>query len=70
MNDILTIIIQYGLAGVVIYLFYTLITNDLRELRETLEKELEDLRRDIRELVEEIRLLRVEINRLREKAKE
>lgn len=65
MNDILTILIQYGLAGVVIYLFYKLITNDLREFRESIESELKSLRRDIRELVEEIRLLRVEIRRSR-----
>jgi chaperonin cofactor prefoldin len=64
-NDILTILIQYGLAGVVIYLFYKLITNDLREFRESIESELKSLRRDIRELVEEIRLLRVEIRRSR-----
>jgi len=54
MSDIVTILIQYGLAGVVIYLFYTLITNDLR-----------DLRQDIRELINEIKLLRVEIKESR-----
>ena len=54
MSDIVTILIQYGLAGVVIYLFYTLITNDLR-----------DLRQDIRELINEIKLLRVEIRESR-----
>jgi hypothetical protein len=58
MNDIVTILIQYGLAGVVIYLFYTLITNDLR-----------DLRQDIRELINEIKLLRVEIKNSRNRDK-
>jgi hypothetical protein len=58
MSDIVAILIQYGLAGVVIYLFYTLITNDLR-----------DLRQDIRELINEIKLLRVEIKELRNRDK-
>ncbi len=45
-NDtILTILVNYGLAGVVVYIFYKLIyifysltSNELKELRESIEK--------------------------------
>jgi hypothetical protein len=59
MNDLTTILTQFGLAGVVIYLFYTLLTNELR-----------DLRHEFKELVKEIRQLREEIKLLREHLRE
>lgn len=37
-NTLTTLIVNYGLAGVVIYIFYSLISNELRELRESIEK--------------------------------
>jgi hypothetical protein len=36
--DISTLLINYGLAGVVIYIFYRLISNELRELKEEVAK--------------------------------
>ena len=32
------IIMNYGLAGVVIFIFYKLITNDMRELKASIDK--------------------------------
>lgn len=46
-----TIILQYGLAGIVIYLFYLLLSNDLRDLK----NEIKNLRNEIHELVVELR---------------
>jgi hypothetical protein len=37
-DQILTILINYGLAGIVIYIFYVLLKNELHELRESIEK--------------------------------
>lgn len=45
------IILQYGLAGIVIYLFYLLISNDIRELK----NEIKNLRNEIHELIVELR---------------
>ena len=45
-DSLLQILINYGLAGVVIYIFYHLITNHLQELKESIEK----LNENVREL--------------------
>ena len=45
------ILIQYGLAGIVIYIFYQLIRNDLKELR----NEMRLLREVIYELVVQLK---------------
>jgi Na+/melibiose symporter-like transporter len=51
MNGIETILVNYGLAGVVIYIFYRLISQDLAELRD----EIKALRNDIENLITELR---------------
>lgn len=45
--DLTTFLLNYGLAGVVIYIFYTLITNDLKELK----NEIKELRKTIEILI-------------------
>jgi hypothetical protein len=50
--DLVSLLVNYGLAGVVIYIFYTLITNDLRELKNAMS-----------ELTREIQLLRESIKK-------
>lgn len=40
------LLLNYGLAGVVVYIFYKLISNDLRDLRD----EIKALREEIRNL--------------------
>jgi len=37
-DQILTILINYGLAGIVIYIFYVLIKNELHDLKESIDK--------------------------------
>ena len=37
-DQMLTILINYGLAGVVVYIFYMLMKNELRELRDSIER--------------------------------
>jgi len=37
-DQILTILINYGLAGIVIYIFYTLMKNELTELKESIDR--------------------------------
>jgi hypothetical protein len=37
-DQLVTIIVNYGLAGVVIYIFYMLFKNELSELRQSIEK--------------------------------
>jgi predicted PurR-regulated permease PerM len=37
-DQLVTIIVNYGLAGVVIYIFYMLFRNELSELRQSIEK--------------------------------
>ena len=37
-DQILTVLINYGLAGIVVYIFYTLFRNELRELKESIER--------------------------------
>jgi len=37
-DQMLTILINYGLAGIVVYIFYTLFRNELRELKESIER--------------------------------
>lgn len=38
-NDmIIQTLINYGLAGIVIFIFYKLITNELKELKESIDK--------------------------------
>ncbi|PNV81829.1 MAG: hypothetical protein C0179_00710 [Fervidicoccus sp.] len=47
---ILEVLINYGLAGIVVYIFYKLISNDLRDVRESIDK----LRNTIEELIKAI----------------
>jgi len=47
---LLEVLINYGLAGIVVYIFYKLISNDLREVRESIDK----LRSTIEELIKVI----------------
>jgi len=58
LNDLTTILVNYGLAGVVIYLFYTLVSQKLHNLEV-----------HIKELTAEISKLREEISMLREQLK-
>jgi len=51
MNGIESLLINYGLAGVVIYIFYRLISQDLTELRD----EIKALRSDIQNLITELK---------------
>jgi len=51
-DQLLTIVVNYGLAGVVVYIFYKLISNELHDLRE-----------EIKKLSEEIKALRDAISR-------
>ncbi len=44
-NELLTILINYGLAGIVVYIFYKLISNELRELKESIERLNENITR-------------------------
>jgi tetrahydromethanopterin S-methyltransferase subunit B len=48
-------IVNYGLAGVVIYIFYKLISNELRELKEEVKK----LRESIDALIKTLRSTKV-----------
>jgi Na+/melibiose symporter-like transporter len=48
-------VVNYGLAGVVIYIFYKLISNELRELKEEVKK----LRESIDALTKTIRNAKV-----------
>jgi len=52
-DQLLTLVVNYGLAGVVIYIFYTLLRNELHDLRE-----------EIRRLSEEIKALREYLSRV------
>lgn len=54
----LTILINYGIAGVVIYMFYTLISQRLSSL----ENHITELTKEISRLREEIARLRSAIN--------
>ena len=51
-EQLLTIVVNYGLAGVVVYIFYRLISNELHDLRD-----------EIKNLSEEIKALREAISR-------
>jgi len=44
------ILLNYGLAGVVVYIFYRLVSNELKEL----SGEMRELRKEIRALREEL----------------
>jgi hypothetical protein len=37
-DQLITILVNYGLAGIVIYIFYMLFKNELCELRQSIEK--------------------------------
>jgi len=51
--DVMNMLVQYGLAGVVIYLLFRLVFNDLS----TIKEELRAIKNEIRELREELRRL-------------
>jgi uncharacterized membrane protein YjfL (UPF0719 family) len=50
-EEAITMFIQYGLAGVVIYLLFRIVFNDLTSIKEELRSIREELRR-IREVLE------------------
>jgi low affinity Fe/Cu permease len=52
-DQLLTILVNYGLAGVVIYVFYALFKNELRSLKRAIER----LDERVRELSEKIEKL-------------
>jgi hypothetical protein len=55
--DLLQQLVNYGLAGIVIYMLFKLIYNDLRKLDERLlsiKHALEDVREELRKLREEL----------------
>jgi hypothetical protein len=58
-DQVLTILVNYGLAGVVIYVFYALFKNELRSLRRAIER----LDERVRELSERIERLIVALER-------
>ena len=37
-DQLVAIVVNYGLAGIVIYIFYMLFKNELNELRQSIEK--------------------------------
>jgi hypothetical protein len=37
-DQLITILVNYGLAGIVIYIFYMLFKNELSELKQSIEK--------------------------------
>jgi len=49
-NALIQYVVNYGLAGIVIYIFYRLISNELRELK----KEISRLRESIDKLIDKI----------------
>ncbi len=38
MNELVAIITNYGIAGLILYVFYKLVSNELRELRSELAR--------------------------------
>ena len=52
-DQLLTILVNYGLAGVVIYIFYALFKNELRSLKRAIER----LDERVRELSDKIERL-------------
>jgi hypothetical protein len=53
-DQLITILVNYGLAGVVIYIFYTLFKNELSELKQSIEKlnaKIEQLNQRIERLI-------------------
>jgi hypothetical protein len=50
-EEILTMMVQYGLAGIVIYLLFRIVFNDLQSIKQELVEIKEELRR-IREVLE------------------
>jgi hypothetical protein len=52
-DQVLTILVNYGLAGVVIYVFYTLFKNELRSLKRAIER-LDDRVRELSEKIEKL----------------
>jgi len=56
-TELLQQLVNYGLAGIVIYMLFKLVYNDLRKLDERLlsiKHALEDVREELRKLREEI----------------
>jgi len=51
--DVMNMLVQYGLAGVVIYLLFRLVFNDLS----TVKEELRGIKNEVHELREELRRL-------------
>lgn len=58
-DQLLTILVNYGLAGVVIYVFYALFKNELRSLKRAIER----LDERVRELSEKIERLIVALEK-------
>ncbi len=53
-EETIIILIQYGLAGVVIYLLFRIVFNDLQSIK----SELREIREELRAIKEEVRRLR------------
>jgi hypothetical protein len=58
-DQVLTILVNYGLAGVVIYVFYALFKNELRSLKRAIER----LDERVRELSDKIEKLTVALEK-------
>jgi hypothetical protein len=52
-DQLLTILVNYGLAGVVIYVFYALFKNELRSLKQAIER-LDERVRELSERIEKL----------------
>ena len=52
-DQLLTILVNYGLAGVVIYVFYALFKNELRSLKRAIER-LDERVRELSERIEKL----------------
>ncbi|MHC1627978.1 MAG: hypothetical protein ACXQTI_04000 [Candidatus Nezhaarchaeales archaeon] len=59
-NQLLNILMQYGLAGLAVYLMYKLMCNHIKTMTSTICKKMDEMR-------EEIRLLREKIEKLLER---
>jgi hypothetical protein len=44
-NQLLTLLTQYGIAGLILYVFYRLFSNELRDLRRSIEQLSEKIER-------------------------
>jgi hypothetical protein len=69
MNEIVTVLINYGIAGVVIFMFYQLIQTILQKHLSELSTKINELSNHITTLTKEIQSLREELRLLRERVR-